>query len=227
MRRSRRFVGLVLGSALLAGPVAAQGFEGVVAYKMTGNGGKNSEMAMSIKGNHVRTDMSAEGRNMAMLLDGQAMTMTMLMAEQKMYMTMDMNAARARAQGMKPGDHAPPKITALGTSETIAGRSCDNYLVETERSKIEFCNSKGLGNFMSAQSPMGRGGASPLSDLDNEAYRAYFKDGFFPLRVSTYDGGTKKVMMEATRVEPKSLDAALFAIPAGYTEMKMPGMGRP
>ncbi len=227
MRTSMRFAGLALGTALLAGPLAAQGFEGVVAYKMMGNGGKSSDMAMSIKGTHVRTDMSAEGRTMAMLLDGQAMTMTMLMAEQKMYMTMDMKAARERAQGMKPGDHAPPKITALGTSETIAGRSCDNYLVETEKSKIEFCNSKGLGNFMSAQSPMGRGGASPLSDLDNEAYRAYFKDGFFPLRVSSYDGGTKKVMMEATRVEPKSLDSALFEIPAGYTEMKMPGMGRP
>jgi hypothetical protein len=221
-----RFAGLALGSALLAGPLAAQGFEGVVAYKLTGKGGKSTDMAMSIKGTHVRTDMSAEGRNMAMLLDGQAMTMTMLMDEQKMYMTMDMKAARERAQAMKPGEHAPPKITPLGTSETIAGRSCDNYLVETEKSKIEVCNSKGLGNFMSAQSPMGRG-ASPLSDLENEAYRAYFKDGFFPLRLSSYEGSTKRVVMEATRVEPKALDASLFQIPAGYTEMKMPGMGRP
>jgi len=227
MRTSMRFAGLALSTALLATTLAAQGFEGVVAYKMTGNGGKSTDMAMSIKGTHVRTDMTAEGHNMAMLLDGQAMTMTMLMAEQKMYMTMDMKAMRERAQGMKPGDHAPPKITPLGTSETIAGRSCDNYLVEAEKSKTEFCNAKGLGNFMSAQSPMGRGGASPLNDLDNEAYRAYFKDGFFPLRVSSYDGGTKKVVMEATRVEPKSLDASLFQIPAGYSEMKMPGMGRP
>jgi hypothetical protein len=213
MRTSMRFAGLALGTALLAGPLAAQGFEGVVAYKMMGNGGKNTDMAMSIKGTQVRTDMTAEGRTMAMLLDGQAMTMTMLMAEQKMYMTMDMKAMRDRAQGTKPGDHAPPKITPLGTSETIAGRSCDNYLVETEKSKTEFCNAKG--------------GASPLNDLDNEAYRAFFKDGFFPLRVSSYDGGTKKVVMEATRVEPKSLDASLFQIPAGYSEMKMPGMSRP
>jgi hypothetical protein len=151
----------------------------------------------------------------------------MLMAEQKMYMTMDLKAMQDRAKGMKPTEHAAPKITALGTKETIAGRSCDNFLVETEKSKVEFCNSKGLGNFMTARSPMGRGGAGPMGDLDNEAYRAYFKDGFFPLRVSTYDGATKKVMMEATRVEPKSLDASLFQIPAGYTEMKMPaGMGQ-
>jgi hypothetical protein len=29
--------------------------------------------------------------------------------------------------------------------------------------------------------------------------------------------------MEATRVEPKSLDASLFTVPADYKEMRMPG----
>lgn len=222
MRKSVRMCGLAMGAALLAGPVAAQGFEGVVAYKMNGQNGKGGEMTMSIKGTQVRTDMSTEGHDMSMLLNGEHTSMTMLMAEQKMYMTMDLKAMQDRAKNMQHTEHAAPKITPLGTKETIAGRSCENYLVETEKTKVEFCNSKGLGNFMTARSPMGRG-ASPLSDLDNEAYRAYFKDGFFPLRVSLYDGDAKKVMMEATRVEPKSLDASLFTIPAGYTEMKMPG----
>jgi hypothetical protein len=62
-----------------------------------------------------------------------------------------------------------------------------------------------------------------MTDLDNEAYRAFFKEGFFPLRVSNVESGGKKVVMEATRVEPKSLDAALFQVPAGYNEMRMPG----
>lgn len=223
MRTSMRFAGLALGAALFSGPLTAQGFEGVVAYRMGGEGGKSTEMTMSIKGAQVRTDMTAEGHNMAMLLDGQSTTMTMLMAEQKMYMTMDMKAMRERMPGMEHGDHAPPKITALGTSETIAGRRCENYLVESEKSKIEVCNAKGMGNFMAPQSPMGRGAASPLNDFDNEAYRAFFKDGFFPLRVSNVEGGGKKVVMEATRVEPKSLDASLFQVPAGYTQMRMPG----
>jgi Domain of unknown function (DUF4412) len=223
MRTYLRFAGLALGTVLFTAPLAAQGFEGVVAYRMPSMKGAGAEMTMSIKGTQMRTDMVAEGRTMSMLLDGQAGTMTMLMAEQRMYMTMDMKAMRDRAQAMKHGDQTPPKITALGTTETIAGRSCENYQVETEKTKMEFCNAKGLGNFMAVQSPMGRGGASPLQDLDNEAYRTYFKEGFFPLRVSNYEGGTKKVVMEATRVEPKSLDASLFQIPAGFTEMKMPG----
>jgi hypothetical protein len=225
MSKCTRTAALSLVAALTAGPLAAQGFEGVVAYKMMGEGGKDREMTMSIKGSAMRTDATAEGHNMAMLIDGQAQTMTMLMAEQKMYMTMDLKGMREKMQGMQHQEHSPPKITALGTKETIAGRSCENFLVETDKSKMEFCNAKGLGNYMTPQSPMGRGPSSGLSELNNELYRTYFKDGFFPLRVTTLEGGKRQVMMEATRVEPKSLDASLFQIPAGYTEMKMPSMG--
>ncbi len=223
MRTYLRFAGLALGAALCTAPLAAQGFEGVVAYKMPGMKGNGGEMTMSMKGTQVRTDMASEGHAMVMLLDGQTGMMTMLMSEQKMYMTMDVKKMGEQMQGMKHAQHAPPKITPLGTKETIAGRSCENFQVETEDSKVEFCNTKGIGNFMAPHNPMGRGTASPLQDLDNEAYRAYFKDGFFPLRVSNYEGGTKKVVMEATRVESKSLDASLFQVPAGFTEMKMPG----
>lgn len=223
MRIHLRVAGLALGSALLAGPLAAQAFEGVVAYKISGDGGKSSELTMSIKGTQVRTDMAAEGHAMVMLLDGQTSTMTMLMAEQKMYMSMDMKAMGERMQGMKHDDHTPPKITALGTRETLAGRSCENFQVESEKSKEEFCNAAGMGNILAPHSPMGRGAASPLNDLDNAAYRAYFKDGFFPLRVTDLAGGNRKVVMEAMRVEPKALEASLFQVPAGYMEMKMPG----
>ena len=136
-------------------------------------------------------------------------------------MTMDL---KKQAEGMEHKEHAPPKITPLGTSETIAGRTCQNFTVETEKSKMEFCNAKGLGNYMSPRSPMGRGPSNGLTELNNEAFRTFFKDGFFPLRVTNLDGGKRQVMMEATRVEPKSLDASLFTVPAGFTEMKM-GMG--
>jgi hypothetical protein len=223
MSKCTRTAALSLVAALTAGPLAAQGFEGVVAYKMMGDNGKSSEMTMSLKGSTMRADMATEGHNMAMLLDGQAQSMTMLMAEQKMYMTMDLKGMREKMQGMQHQEHTPPKITALGTKETIAGRSCENFLVETDKSKMEFCNSKGLGNFLSPQSPMGRGPSNGLSELNDEMYRTYFKEGFFPLRVTNLDDGKRRVIMEATRVEPKSLDASLFQIPAGFTEMKMPG----
>jgi hypothetical protein len=42
--------------------------------------------------------------------------------------------------------------------------------------------------------------------------------------VSDVEGTNKKVKLLATKVEAKSLDASLFAVPAGYTEFKMPAM---
>jgi hypothetical protein len=224
MSKCTRTAALSLVAALTAGPLAAQGFEGIVGYKMMMGGNSNSgEMIMSIKGTNMRTDVNTEGHAMTMLLDGQTQVMTMLMTEQKMYMTMDLKGARDRMQNMQHKEHTPPKFTALGTTETIAGRTCENYLVESDESKTEFCNTKGLGNYMTPRGPMGRGSSNGLTELNEEVFRAYFKDGFFPLRVTKIEDGKRKVLMEATRVEPKSLDASLFQIPSGFTEMKMPG----
>jgi Domain of unknown function (DUF4412) len=226
MSTTTRIAITALGAALLATPLAAQGFEGVVSYKMIGgDNGKGMETTMSIKGTQIRTDMAMGGHSAAMLMDGEAQVMTMLIPDQKMYMTMDMKKVAEKAQGMEQKEHTPPKITALGTSETIAGRTCQNFLIETDKSKMEVCNAKGMGNFMSPRNPMGRGPTNGLNDLNSEAYRSFFKDGFFPLRVTSLKDDKRQVMMEATRVEPKSLDPSLFTVPTGFTEMKMPGMG--
>lgn len=215
---------LPLCAALFAGPLSAQGFEGEVAYKMMSEKGRNTEMVMAMKGGKLRTDANTEGHAMTMLMDGQTQVMKMLMPEQKMYMTMDLKSMREHMQSKKK---SPPKVTALGTRETIAGRSCENYVVETDDSKMEFCNTKGIGNFLSPRNPMGRGPSDGLSELDDDVYRTYFKDGFFPLRLTDLKDGKRRVVMEATRVEAKSFDASYFEVPAGFSEMKMPGMMGP
>jgi hypothetical protein len=217
-----RFAALSLCASLAAGPLSAQGFEGSVTYKMTNEKGKVSEMVMSMKGPKMRTDLQSEGHPMTMLIDGPSQTMKMLMTEQKMVMSMDLKGMQERKRSKK---HTPTKITPLGTGETIAGRSCENYLVETEDSKNEVCNSKGLGYFLSPHNPMGGGPSNGLADLDDEIYSRYFTEGFFPLRVTEIKGNKRRVVMEATQVERKSLDASYFEVPAGFSEMKMPGMG--
>lgn len=215
---------LPLCATLFAGPLSAQGFEGEVAYKMMSEKGKNTEMVMAMKGGKLRTDANSEGHAMTMLMDGQTQVMKMLMPEQKMYMTMDLKSMREHMQSKKK---SPPKVTALGTRETIAGRTCENYVIETEDSKMEFCNTKGIGNFLSPRNPMGRGPSDGLSELDDDVYRTYFKEGFFPLRLTDLKDGKRRVVMEATRVEAKSFDASYFEVPAGFSEMKMPGMMGP
>ncbi len=209
---------------LAASPGQAQGFEGAVTIRMQAERGM--EMQQLIKGDKVRTEMGSRGQEGVMIMDGGAQTMTMLMPSEKMYMVMDLRAAAA-GQPMPPSDETP-KITKVGTSETIAGRTCDNYLVG-DKQDMEVCAAKGLGFYMSGGGPgAGRSPMGRVPNLRDEAIMREYKDGFFPLRISRVAGGKREVMMEVTRIEPKPVDAALFQVPAGYQKMSMPGgMGRP
>ncbi len=227
--RMQAWVG-VLGAAIWCGaPLAAQGFEGVVVWQVAQGQGTMTQM---YKGTKVRTEMNQGGREGVMLLDNTMTTMTMIMPQQKMYMTMDLKGMAAMGGPSHDMDHTPPKITATGKTETIAGRTCEIYRYAEAAGKpetMEMCVAKGMGFFMMGQGPMG-GGGGPLGNLAkaaaNPEYAKLYKDGFFPLRLSQLEGGTPKLMMQAQSVEAKSLDASLFTVPAGFSEMKMGG-GRP
>jgi hypothetical protein len=214
-----------LTAASLPAVAYAQAFEGTVSYQVTTEKG-TMDMTQMYHGGLVRTEASG----MLMLTDPKAGTQTILMSEQKMYMVMDMKEMAERAKGMKnKSDTTTPKITAEGTTETIAGKSCDNYLVVTQLTR-EICVAKGMGNIMMAggggmMGPGGQGGAGmDASAVVHPEYAEFFKGGFFPLKVSDVEGTNKKVKLLATKVEAKSLDPALFQVPAGYTEFKMPAM---
>ncbi|MEO8635978.1 MAG: DUF4412 domain-containing protein [Gemmatimonadales bacterium] len=221
----RRLISAVACCVSPLAPLAAQGFEGVVTWQMS-----EGQMAMTqmYKGSQVRMEMNQGGHEGVMLLDNSMSTMTMLMPQQKMYMTMNTKSMPGMAH---TDDGTPPKLTATGKTETIAGRTCEVYRYAEEAGKpetMEMCVAKGMGFFMMGQSPMGGGG--PMGNLSmvagNPEYAKLYKGGFFPLRISRLDGNSAKVMMLAKSVEAKTLDASLFTIPAGFTEMKMGG-GRP
>jgi hypothetical protein len=65
--------------------------------------------------------------------------------------------------------------------------------------------------------PMARGGTSVAS-----AWQRIGSD-WFPLKVQKV--GAEKIF-EVTKIEKKSLDNSVFAIPDGFTKMDMGGMGR-
>ena len=209
-------------------PAAAQ-FEGSVTWAV---GKKQTPMTQTYKGTMVRSDMTGErGRSGAMIIDGAAKTMTMVMSEQKMYMKWDLQQMGQQMQNEHP-TRKTPKITDTGKTETIAGKSCQVYRYAEEADKpenMEMCVAKGMGNFMAGRSPMGRGegDGDDVSEIaNNPEFLKLYKDGFFPLRISRIKGETVTTQMIATKIEPKSVDASLFQVPADYQEMKMPaGMG--
>jgi len=231
---------LALGGS--AGPALAQNFEGIVAYKMAGKGA-GGEMTQMYKGGKTRTEISDnKGQTTAMIMDAGSQTMTVLMPPQKSYMVMDMKKMgqglggllghgrkdTGAGAGASGAAGSIPKIVATGRKETVAGHECE-YYVMGDKGEAEVCSAKGMGMFMMNQSPMG-GGAAALAGLaalgtGSDAAKL-FADGFFPLKVVSLEGGKREVVMEATRVEKKTLDASLFVPPPDYKEMKMPGFGR-
>ncbi len=219
MRICSRVSGLACVGLLLTGPLAAQGFEGIVNFRF---GDSKDELIQSYKGDKVRMD--GMGMNEGWMIM-EAGSMKIVVPKEKMVMVMDVKGKRGK------GQDKPTKVTALGTRETIAGRSCDNYLME-DKETYEVCVAKGMGFFMfgSPGGPMGRGRGPSIPSFGaggsagGGGLPPMLQDGFFPLRITKVKGEKRELQMEATKIELKSLDDALFDIPADFQEMKMPSM---
>lgn len=208
MRRIALALGMVLAST-----AGAQGFEGVVTYAM-GTGGGQGNLQYLAKGNKVRFQ-SDDPRMMGggMIIDGGAQTMTIIMPSQKMAMT------RAIPPFNKAGaDTARGKVTKVG-SETVAGIPCDDYEgVDSKGVKTgTICVAHGMGTWMMAvqMNPMLQSMKQHISGFSDA-----IAGGAFPLKMMKSDG---TVEMIATKVEKKPMDDALFAVPADYKTMAMPG----
>jgi hypothetical protein len=230
--------GLVAG--LASAGRAAGDFEGVVAMTMTASKGQAMDILQTVKGTRSRQEMKAGGKTIVTIMDMAAGTITTLMPEQKMYMTMNLKqmgrGLGGVPGGMPPGARSmpagappsPPKISATGKTEVLAGRTCEHYLMGDAPQQFDVCAAKGMGYFgMGGGSPMGGMGASALSaGLPpgwSDTMKA-FADGFFPLKMERVEGARREPVMQVTKVEAKPVEDALFVPPPDYKEMKIPGL---
>ena len=222
-------------------------FEGIITMKMEGESQKGAEMTYFLKSRHARIEVKVpdnpEGQGV-MLWDLEDARMTTLIPSKKMYMTIDMKEAAESMKGVtkdlkkSQGEEEKfPKLTDTGKQETIAGYTCEHWLMG-EKQNLDMCVAKGLGYF-----GMGGQGGGGLSALKNLAFSPklldeaaahpewvkFLEGGAFPLKITSTEDGKVKMNMEATRIEKKSLDDSLFAVPPGYKEfsMGMPGGGKP
>jgi len=135
------------------GSSAAGDFEGMIAMKMSAADQKGAEMTYFLKGRHTRIETKVadlpEG-SAVMLWDLEGGKVTTLMPSRKMYMTMDMKAAAENLKEMKKSQGKEeaefPKLTPTGKQETIAGYTCEHWLMG-EKQDIDMCVAKGLGYF--------------------------------------------------------------------------------
>ena len=228
------------GPSVPSSAVRGGEFEGIIAMKIEGENQKGAEMTYFLKGQHTRIETKAaespEGQAV-MLWDLEAAKMTTLIPSRKMYMTMDLKETAEGLKGatkeMKKSEGEEeakfPKLTPTGKTETIAGYSCEHWLMG-EKQEIDMCVAKGLGYFgMGGQTGGGFGSAKNLmfnpkllaAAAAHPEWVKFLQGGAFPLKLTAMKDGKAQMTMEATRIERKALDDSLFTIPPDYKELNM------
>jgi hypothetical protein len=205
----------LLSIAGLPSLLRAQSFEGVVEYTVTTDEGTRP-MTYMMKGDNVRVEMEERpGRKAAILMDAKNGKSIMLMDQMKMYM--DLPAPPASDSTVPK-----PEITKTGKTQKILGYNCQQFLIKAGDRQSDVWVTKELGRFQMLRMG-GRGGKG-----NSEAWQKMIgSEGGFPLLAITKEGDTQVSKMEATKVNKKSLDDALFKIPEGYKQFDASMMGRP
>jgi hypothetical protein len=184
-------------------------FEGTITAKMGGARGGEADVTYMVKGDQFRMDLSGRGGAMYILRDQAKNSTSMVMPAQRMYMDMP-------APAMNEPMDKKVDIKQTGRKETIAGVECEHVLITSDKDSFDACIAHGLGMFPIVNNPMARNDAPP-------AWQKLGRDAF-PLKVTR---GAGDVSFEVTKIERKSLDASLFALPEGFQKLDMGARGRP
>lgn len=226
-------------SSSASGSPSAGNFEGMVTARMI-TGANPLEIKYAIKGKKMRveTQLSQGGTQTGVvLMDMAAGTQMMLMPQTKTYMSLNLNQngkLQEMMEKMSKGKDAMDdfKATSTGKSETIAGHTCQHWLVGNKQ-EMDVCLAKGLGYFggggqsggiFDQLKNLGMGDKAKAMLDANPEFAKFVEGGAFPLKISQIQNGQSKTIMEVTRVEQKPLDDSLFTVPADYKKMEIPGM---
>lgn len=188
-----------------AGQARAIGFEGIVEYKMTELGGEMRKMQYLVMGNRIRIFTEIVGKESAsVLIDTEERAMWTFNPGQKTALKKPLPEARAAEPKRKV--QKQPAFTPTGRRDIVAGRECEVYTFSDASNEGQVCYIEGIGPFFLL-------GSHSMSLWEKEAMEKYY----FPLKVTNKNiNSGKTTMIEATRVEKRSLDPANFAIPEEY-----------
>jgi len=207
----------ILGLAVLfVFPACKKGFgsdfEGEITMRTARANSPPANLVVKAKGGKLRFDTNTNGQTASAIFDPQTNKVTALLDAQKAYMDMDFSSANV----MPNTDPSTATIEKTGKSEKIAGLDCDDWVAKDPSGKrSEVCIAEGLA-FFDLEGLRKGGGAGWNKELRDKK--------MFPLRSVEYDASGKEMSRsEATKVEPKKVDDALFQVPKDYTKLPTPG----
>jgi len=196
-----------------AKPALAGDFEGILHMTTTHADETPTKMAWMIKGDKARIERArTDGRTHVMILDSKTKTMLIMFPERKAYAEVGLGGEHGERISKAMEDY---EVERTGKTDKVAGRSCEIWRMkekDAEAEKHEICVAKGFGRTASFWMEPMKKQPPWVTQLINE--------GGFGLRSIRYDStGQAAITTEVTNIEAKSMDAALFAPPAGYQKM--------
>lgn len=230
MLKSLKFFILFLFATISFNTLVAQdNFEGKVKFKISSEEEDGMTMDYYLKDGNFRMEMGDAAKGTVFIYKGE--NSYILMPEEKMYMDLNNSLFSKLKDMMGKGDDDEDEKTKdinfedfkTGKTKTILGYECQQWIMKDVNEddfdyETEAWITDELGNFMLMKNPMGEAfSPSWSSSMKN--------NGFFPLLVITRNSdGEEQSRFEALEIDKKSLSSDLFGIPAGYSEMKIPGM---
>ena len=232
MPRSR-FLALLLALPAIAGRAGAQGFEGTITMTFASTSGGHSygvSARIATKGDRTVTTSvlgssagAPAGAEVRTIIDRKANTVTVLVAtptggvSTRGLVTVTSLSDTSSIGGGSADTH--PDIRKLGTSQTIAGVSCDDYEIKEERTTpISACITTALGAFVFP--PSGRGMMGGPGSASPGWAKAFGGKPGFPLKVWSTDG---HIALQVIAIDKTPVADSVFAIPEGY--VSWPGGG--
>lgn len=218
---------LIIGLALISGPLFGESFEGKVtmAIKTSDSDNGSPVVNYSIKEGFMRMDATAGGHQSSVIFDSKNKQMIILIPERSMYMVRSLAGQGSTpsygGQGY-PGAAAPQgnpgKLEATGETEKILGYTCTKYVVTSSGGdSTQIWVTDQLGMFGGFNLGGGPGGRSPVPQGWASALQG---KSFFPMRVIGTENG-KTFRMDVTAVSKESVPDSEFAPPDGWQKFDM------
>lgn len=193
--------------------------------------GTTTRMTMKLKDTKVRVDSTPMA---TVIVDTESGDMTNLIHAQKMVMRISGAQLKDMADAVKVATPAPGAVVAepkaTGKKEKINGYDTEEYTVETPAGPMRLWLAKDYPDWKEIVAELARMSQGAWAKQFAGAARPDYdvaKLPGLPLRTEMTQPGGGKVVVRFQTLDRKPIDAAEFAIPAGYNEMKMPAMGIP
>jgi len=197
-------------------------------------GGAPQEMTVMVSKGRTRIEHSQGGM---IMIPGENKNI-MLMHPQRSYMLMPQLDPATMGNMQQQGGGATPspadtKWTKTGKKETIAGYEAEQWIGKDAAGKTTAEVWAGANPEVAAEyiDSLAKSGQSSMASLV-EQMKSGLSDGpykhGFPLKTVAYDdSGAVQATTVVKKLDSAAIDGKWFAVPEGYTEMKMPSMGQP